>query len=444
MTPATRTPIAASDHFPAREDVAAWEQRGLTQVARGLVGSEILKIAADIRTLQAQGHRICNLTVGDFSPSEFRIPSRLEGAIAKALAEGQTNYPPSDGVLELRQSVRRLYERELGLAYPLESILIAGGARPIIYGTYRAIVDPGEKVLYPTPSWNNNHYTWLSQAEGVELVVGPETNFLPTAELVAPRLAGVRLLCVNTPLNPTGTVMAERDVRALAELVCQENARRKARGERALFVMWDQVYWTLTFGDARHFAPPQLVPESAEWTVFVDGISKSFAATGLRVGWTVAPPAVTARMKDILGHVGAWAPRPEQVATAELLDDQASVREFHGNMIREVRARLDALHDGFQAMRREGLAVDSVAPQGAIYLSARFDLLGRTCGGAELRTNEDIRKLLLDRAGFAVVPFQAFGLKAENGWMRLSVGAVSPQAIAEGLDRVREVLRRVE
>jgi aspartate aminotransferase len=196
--------------------------------------------------------------------------------------------------------------------------------------------------------------------------------------------------------------------------------------------MWDQVYWMLTFGDNRHYSPPQLVPESARWTIFIDGISKAFAATGLRVGWTIAPAHITARMRDILGHVGAWAPRPEQVAVAKFLGMRSEIENFHDEMIRGLRLRLDLLFEGFERMRRDGLPVRAFTPQGAIYLSVQFQLAGRS--------NEEIRKLLLDRAGFGVVAFQAFGLRKDTGWFRLSAGAVSPQEIEEGLRRVRETL----
>ncbi|HET8774630.1 MAG TPA: aminotransferase class I/II-fold pyridoxal phosphate-dependent enzyme, partial [Thermoanaerobaculia bacterium] len=218
-------------------------------------------------------------------------------------------------------------------------------------------------------------------------------------------------------------------------LVVDENGRRAGTGERPLFLLWDQVYWMLTFGEEnRHWTPPQVVPEAAAYTIFVDGISKALAATGLRVGWTVAPPAVTARMRDIIGHVGAWAPKAEQLAVAAFLRQKDEIAAFHATMIRELRLRLDALYDGLMAMQREGLPVSAIAPQGAIYLSVQFDLVDR------FGTNEAIRKFLLERAGFAVVPFQAFGLKREDGWFRLSAGAVSLRDIEEGLARVRAAL----
>lgn len=408
------------------------EDTGLSTLARGLTGSEILKIASEIRALCDKGREICNLTVGDFAPKEFRIPYKLKELIAQALDAGETNYPPSDGTKELRQAVVRFYQDSFALTIPMESTLIACGSRPVIFAAYAAIVDRGDKVIYPTPSWNNNHYTYLSGGQPVEIVVGPDTNFLPTADLLRPHIREARLICINTPLNPTGTVMAREEVERIARLVVEENGRRNARGERPLFLMWDQVYWMLTFGDNKHYAPQQLVPESAQYTIIVDGISKAFAATGLRVGWTVAPPFITARMRDILGHVGAWAPRPEQIAVAKFLGMPQEIESFHEYMIRELRLRLDALYDGIEAMRTDGLPVRAIVPQGAIYLSVQFNLPGRT--------NEEIRRLMLEKAGFAMVPFQAFGLKREDGWFRLSAGAVSPAEIADGLARVRDVL----
>ncbi len=406
----------------------------LSTLARGLTGSEVLKIASEVRALTAGGRSVANFTVGDFSPTEFRIPRLLESLITENLANGQTNYPPSDGTLELRKSVLELFRDELGLIYPLESTLIAGGSRPIIYAAYAAVVDPGDKVIYPTPSWNNNHYTYLTGGVPVELVVGAETNFMPTADMIRPHVRDARLIAICTPLNPTGTVMARSEVEAIATLVVEENARRAETGQRALFLLWDQVYWMLTFGENRHWSPPQVVPESAAYTIFVDGVSKALAATGLRVGWTVAPPAVTARMRDLIGHVGAWAPKAEQLAVASFLKQKDEMASFHATMIRELRLRLDALYGGLMEMREDGLPVNAIAPQGAIYLSAQFDLIDR------FGTNEAIRKFLLDQAGFAVVPFQAFGQKREDGWFRLSAGAVSVRDCKEGLQRVRAAL----
>src|SRR5688572_27561970 len=153
--------------------------RRVSGMAAGLVGSEILRVASEIRALKAQGRSICDLTVGDFDPRQFPIPARLSEGIHQALDRGETNYPPASGLLPLREAVARFYERELGLRYPIESVLIAGGARPVIYCIFRTLCDPGDRVVYPVPSWNSNHYTHLVQGAGVPVVCGPEERFLP-------------------------------------------------------------------------------------------------------------------------------------------------------------------------------------------------------------------------------------------------------------------------
>ncbi len=405
-------------------------QRGLSRMALGLVGSEILKIAAEIRALQAEGQPIVNLTVGDFSASEFRIPNKLEAGIVAALAEGHTNYPPSDGLPELREAVSSFLAREQGIRYPVSCILIAGGARPLLYAAYRAVLDPGDRVVYPVPSWNNNHYVHLAGAVGVPVRCRPENAFLPLPSELVPHLRDARLLVLNSPLNPTGTAFEPEALTAIARAVVDENIRRRTTGERALFLVYDQVYWTLTARGTAHVDPVRLVPEAAPWTILIDGLSKAFAATGLRVGWSCAPPAVSARMRDLLGHVGAWAPKAEQRASALLLADAGAVSDWLGGMRAAVQARLDVLYDGFMALKAEGLPIDAIAPRGAIYLSARVVRPGET--------NEAVRRFLLREAGVAVVPFQAFGYPDDDGWMRLSVGAVSVaqcQAAVAGIGR---------
>src|SRR5712692_5731735 len=408
---------------------------GLCTMARGLIGSEILRIGAEIRAAQARGDKICNLTVGDFSSKEFPIPGALREAVLRALAAGETNYPPSDGVLRLREAVREFYRARLHLDVPLEATVIAGGSRPVIFATYSALVEPGDVVVYPVPSWNNNHYCHLVGARGVPVETGAEDGFLPTAASLKPHLRTARVIALNTPLNPAGTVLEPEELRRITEEVVAENRRRDQAGEKPLYLLYDQVYWMLTFGAARHETPVHAVPEAARYTIFVDGISKAFAATGIRVGWSVGPKAIIAAMKDILGHVGAWAPRAEQVAAAELLRDGAAVDAYLRIHKGGLQARLDALHTGFSRMTAAGLPVRDIPPQGAIYLSVQFALRGRS--------NDEVRRYLLDEAGFAMVPFQAFGLAGENGWFRLSVGAVSVRDVEEAMPRIETALRKV-
>jgi aspartate aminotransferase len=411
-------------------------ERALGRMATSLVGSEILRIAGEVRALQAQGKPVLNLTVGDFAPKQFRIPAELEAAIARALAAGETNYPPSDGVAELRRAVAGFYARSLGLDYPVEGILVAGGARPVIWAAYQAILDPGDTVVYPVPSWNNNHYCHLTGARGVAVATRAENGFLPTAEELAPHLPGATLLALNSPLNPAGSGFGREQLAAIARLVVEEN-RRRGTGAKPLFLLYDQIYWLLADASAPHATPVELEPAVAPYTIFVDGISKAFAATGLRVGWVVAPPYLAERMRDLLGHVGAWAPRPEQVATAEILADPERAGALAAAVRDGVVARLAEIDRGLSALAARGLPVSHLPPAGALYLSVHFDLIER------FGNNRGIRKYLLEEAGFAAVPFHAFGTPDDNGWFRLSVGAVGVDEIAPAIERVGAALARL-
>jgi aspartate aminotransferase len=432
----------AADLAALVREAGAQPERRLSAMANGLLGSDILRIAGEVRALKLAGQRICDLTVGDFSPSHFPIPVRLMSEIHEALTRGETNYPPATGLPELRKAVADLYARELGLPYPVDSVIVTSGTRPGIYATYRTLCDPQDRVVYTVPSWNNNHYTYLVGAAGVPLVCGPEDRFLPSREAVRAELPGARLLCLCSPLNPAGTVISRETLSGICEDVVAENRARETRGARPLYLLYDHVYWTLTFGDARHFTPPALVPEMARFTFFVDGISKAFSATGLRVGWVVGPTDAIAKLASLIGHMGAWAPRPEQAATVALLRDVEGVREFQRSYHPKARARLATLRAAFEAMRSEGLPVDSLEPAGAIYLAARIAPFGkRTPDGRVIETNEQIRRYVLESAQLAIVPFQAFGTHADDGWFRLSVGAVGEAELEAALPRLAAAVR---
>ncbi len=434
----TTTASAALD-FGNQADL----DRSLSAMARRLRGSVILRIAGEVRAMIAAGKPVCNLTVGDFDPKQFPIPVLLRDAVTRALANGETNYPPSEGLLPLRKAIADYVDREQGVRYPIESILVAGGGRPVVYAAYRAVLDPGDTVVYSVPSWNNDYYAEITEATSVAIEATRDNGFQPTLAEIAPHLSTASLLCLCSPGNPTGTMMAAEPLREILEAVVKENAARRDAGRRHLFVFFDQIYGSLAYPPAQNVNPLALVPEAAPYLIALDGISKAFASTGLRVGWVLAAPAVIARIKDLLGHVGAWAPRAEQVGTAEFLANVPAIAAYRTEMHRGIKARLDALFHGFDHLKSEGFAVDCIDPEGAIYLSLRLDLVGRTIDGHPIRSNEDIRQILLERAGLAVVPFQAFGLPGDSGWFRMSVGACSVADIEQAFPRVRALLQLV-
>ncbi len=415
----------------------------VSHMAENLIGSEIIKLAGEIRELMAKGEKIYNYTIGDFDPKIFPIPAELKQAIVEAYMNDETNYPPADGIADLRKVVAQSVMRQQHLEYAADEVLIAGGARPIIYAIFQAVVDPGDKVVFPVPSWNNNHYTHLSQATQVFVEAKPENNFLPTADELRPHLADATLLALCSPLNPTGTVFSKEQLEAICDLVVEENKRR-GPGEKPLYLMYDQIYAVLCHGDAKHYDPVSLRPELRPFTIFVDGISKSLAATGVRVGWAFGPRKVIDKMKSILGHVGAWAPKAEQVATAKYLANTAAVDAFLTSFKSEVVQRLDGFYQGVQQLKSEGFPVDAIAPMAAIYLTVKFDLKGKTTSeGTLIESTTQITQYLLNEAKLAVVPFSAFGASKESMWYRLSIGTVTMADLRESIESLRVALAKL-
>lgn len=412
-------------------------ERSLSDMAAGMSPSKILVIAYAVRDAIESGAPVANFTVGDFAPTEFQVPAALKAQIVEAVEADQTNYPPAFGIPELRSAIRGHYQRALGLDYPEDCIVVASGARPALYAAYRCLVSPGETVLTPAPSWNNDNFCHLVGAKHAVVPSRVEDAFMPTAERLAPAIRDARLLILNSPMNPAGTMIRPAQMKAICQLVLDENKRRDAAGERSLYLVYDQVYRMLTFGDIEHVTPVGVMPEMARYTLFCDAISKCFAATGLRVGWAIAPPFIANRFKALMTHVGAWAPRPEQHATAALLGDDAAIASYLGDFRGALQARLDRLYGAFETWRAEGLPVQAIAPEGAIYLSVRFDLEGRP----GLPDEDAVRRWLLEEAGCAVIPFSAFGDHHNTGWFRFSVGAVGLDEIDDCLGRLYPALK---
>jgi aspartate aminotransferase len=345
---------------------------------------------------------------------------------------------------ELREAVASYIERRQGLKYSANEVLIAGGARPLIYAAYQALVDPKDKVVFPVPSWNNNHYSHLSGANAELIMTGPETHFMPKAEQLTTALKDARLLALCSPLNPTGTVFSKEQLLGICELVLKINQERLQQGEKPLYLLFDQIYWQLTLGETNHFDPVSLMPELRPYTVYIDGLSKAFAATGVRVGWAMGPEKIMSKMKSILGHVGAWSPKAEQLATAEFLGMDDAVDDYLTNIKSRVSQRLNDFYEGFQALKSEGHQVDAIAPQAAIYLTAQLNLIGkRTEDGQVLENTAEVTDYVLREAGLAIVPFYAFGAERSSTWFRISVGTAKDNDAHAVTARLRTALEKL-
>ncbi|EFK34515.1 Aspartate aminotransferase [Chryseobacterium gleum] len=415
----------------------------VSKLAANLIGSEIVKIGNEVNDLKAKGAEIANLTIGDLNSNIYPIPALLKEEIQKAYQNNLTNYPPANGLLSLRKEVSKDLKQRWNLDYSPEDILITAGSRPLIYAVYKTIVDEGDKVVYPTPSWNNNHYAYLTSANAVEVKTRPETNFLPTADDLRPHLEGAVLLALCSPLNPTGTMFTKEQLSEICELVIAENNKRGA-DEKPLYLMYDQIYSCLTFG-AQHVDPVSLFPEMKDYTIYIDGISKCLAATGVRVGWGFGPSHILDKMKALLTHVGAWAPKPEQEATAKFYENPENVNTFVNDFKAKLEESLKVLHNGVQDLKAKGLSVDSIEPMGALYLTIKLDYIGKTKpDGTVIGNSSDLVFYLINEAGVALVPFSAFGEEKSEPWFRASVGGLAVDEIKVMLPKLENALNNLK
>jgi aspartate aminotransferase len=415
----------------------------LSHLSETLIGSEIVKLGGEIREKIRQGERIYNFTIGDFDPAIFPIPKELEDAIVEAYRKHFTNYPAADGNLDLREAIQSFMKDDEGLDYNLDEIMVASGGRPLIYTVFRAICDKGDKVIYAVPSWNNNHYTHFIEGEHIVIEAGAVNNFMPTAADILPYIKDATLISLCSPQNPTGTTFRKEELEAICDMVIEENKRRTVN-EKKLYVMYDQMYRHLTYGTIQHYNPVSLRPQMKAYTIFIDAISKVFAATGVRVGWGMGPAAVIGKMKNILTHIGAWAPMAEQKAVAHFLGERESIKQYLAHFKLEIEERLLRIYDGFIQLKNDGFTIDAIAPEAAIYLTIKFDLVGKkTVDGNELKTQADVTAYLLNVASLAVVPFYAFGADKSSPWYRLSVGTCKKEEIEEMIGKLREALKKL-
>ncbi len=410
--------------YPRGAEAQAAARAFLADHSLGIDTPAILRIAWEVRNLAASGADVFDLTLGDFDSARFPPPAALVEGVGRHLAAGRTNYPPADGIPALRRAIASFYQRRLGVGFPEESILVGAGARPLLYSFYGSTLAAGDLLVYSAPSWNNEYYAYLNRARTAVLDGRPEADFLPTLADVEPHLAEARVLHLNSPLNPTGTVMAPAELAAICEAVVAENRRRASAGGKALILLFDMVYWLLAYGGREFRHPVGLVPEIAPYLVTVDAVSKWMAATGLRVGWAVVPPHAQPKIKALGSHMGAWAPHAEQHAVAEVLDDDERFDEYLAALRGGLETRLMTVWRAIDALRGEGFDVEAIRPQGAFYLSVRLDLVGRrTPGGKVLEDSEQVREYLLRNGRVGLIPFSAFGSRAE-GWYRVSVAGL--------------------
>ncbi|MBN1633237.1 MAG: aminotransferase class I/II-fold pyridoxal phosphate-dependent enzyme [Ignavibacteria bacterium] len=421
------------------------EYRFVSDMVDTLTDSDIRKIAGLIGKKIQAGEKIFNLTIGDFNPKVFPVPEEFKEEVYKAYKDNQTNYPPIVGEPILRKVLSKFIKERENLDYTPDEFLIAGGGRPLIFTYFQACVNAGETVIFPVPSWNNNYYAHIVRSNIITLETRPEVDFMPLADMLKPHIKDAAVVSMCSPLNPTGTVLQEDNLKNICNLILEENARRKKSGIKPVYLIYDQIYWLLTYGDTKHFNPVKINPEMRKYTLFVDGMSKAFAGTGIRVGWGFGDDEVITKMKSIFSHMGAFPPKPEQIAASKYLSNDGWVDAYLKNFKKEVTARLGGFYKGFMMLKNKGYRVNAIAPQAAIYLTVQIDLLGMVKpDGKKIEKTEDITGYILDDAKVGLVPFSAFGSLENPTWYRLSVGTCTMEDVDKVIENLEVSLAKLK
>lgn len=381
--------------------------------------SATAEVFARVAELRRAGVDLCVLSLGE---SDFAPPAHVLLATADALQAGHTRYTLVPGTLALREAIAARSAQRRGVAHTPDEIVVGAGAKHILFNLAQALYDEGDRVLVPSPTWvSYAQHAELCGATPVDLPTGPEDDYaLDPDTLRAALSAGARAVVLCSPGNPTGAVYSEARLQALAEVLRAHDC----------YVILDEIYGELTHDDAPQRSLLTLAPDLRERVVVIDGVSKTYAMTGFRVGWGLCPRdiavALTTVQSQATTSITAFA---QEGARAALQGDQACVAE----MRQRYRARRDRLLAGLRGLPE----LRFTTPRGAFYVFVDVrGLLGRRWAGGVLESDLDVARWWLESARVAVVPGTAF---AGPGFVRLSY-AVSEQTIDTGVARIGEAI----
>jgi|LakMenE01Jun11ns_1017448.scaffolds.fasta_scaffold9950994_4 aspartate aminotransferase len=411
----------------------------LSNYGENIIGSEILKISGKIKS---KTEKVYNYTIGDFDSQLYNIPKKLNDYIQWNFNISNTNYPTPVGELSLREGVSLHLKRKHFINYSPNQILIGAGVRPLIYTIFKTIINKGDDIIIPVPSWNNNHYTFLHDGMPIVIECSPENDFFPTAEQIKDNVKNAKMICLCSPQNPTGKIIKPDVLKDICQIIVDENKRRLETQNiyKPLYLFFDQIYSDLSRIETHH--PIKLVPEIKDYLVCVDGISKSLAATGVRVGWMFGPEHLIKKAGEIFSHIGAWANKPEQIAVSEYLSTNVDDPYFGIDTFLSARNNTfgqicDGICDVLQDMKSTGYKVDFKKPDGAIYISVYLGYINK------FNDLEQMLDFLIDDCKVGLVPFEYFGSTHNKGWFRLSIGTIKLKDLSEHQEVIKNMIKKL-
>ena len=381
--------------------------------------SATLKVDAKAKALQAEGRPVISYAAGE---PDFPTPQNIVDAASRAVLDPKNyRYTPAAGLPELREAIAAKTARDSGWAVEASQVIVTNGGKQAVYQSFATLIDPGDEVLLPTPYWTTYpEAVKLAGGVPVDVFAGVDQNYLVTVEqLEAARTDRTKVLLFVSPSNPTGAVYSPEQTRAIGEWAL----------EHGLWVISDEIYQNLVYDGVRAISIVEAVPALADRTILVNGVAKSYAMTGWRLGWMVGPADAIKAAANLQSHLSSNVSNISQRAAIEALNGP--------------QEQVEVMRQSFERRRNVIVAelnkIDGVVcptPEGAFYVYPDVSgLLGREWGGVTPTTSLELADLILDQAEVAVVPGEAFG---PSGYLRLSY-ALGDEPLLEGIQRLQKL-----
>ncbi len=390
----------------------------------GITESATLAVDAKAKALKAEGRPVIGFGAGE---PDFATPQPIVEAAAAACADPRNHrYSPASGLPELREAIAAKTARDTGYRVEASQVLVTNGGKQAVYETFQTLLDPGDEVLLPAPYWTT-YPEAIKLADGTPVVVGADESAgyrVTVEQLEAARTPRTKVLLFNSPSNPTGAVYPPAEIERIGRWAV----------EHGIWVVTDEIYEHLVYGSAENASMPALVPELADTCVVLNGVAKTYAMTGWRVGWMIGPGDVIKAAANLQSHLSSNVTNVAQRAALEAVSGPLDV-------VTEMRTAFDRRRRTIVQMLSEIPGVQCPEPEGAFYAYPSVkDLLGRSIRGQRPATSVELAELVLEQAEVAVVPGEAFGTP---GYFRMSY-ALGDEDLAAGVRRMGDLLREAE
>ncbi len=392
----------------------------LSKLAQNVQASTTLAIDALAKQMKADGIDVVGFGAGE---PDFNTPEHIKQAAIDAIHDDFTKYTPSSGILPLKEAVCKRMEEDCGLHYEPSQVVVASGAKHNVYIALRAMIDPGDEVILPAPYWVS--YLEMIKMVGAQPVVvtaAEAANFKMTAEQLEAAITGkTKCMILNNPSNPTGMVYSREELEAIAA-VCVKHG---------IYVIADEIYYGLLYDGVQFTSFPSLSDEVKDLTILINGVSKSYAMTGWRVGFACANNTIAKVMSNFLSHsTGAPSSISQKAAVAALDGPQGEVE----TMRQAFEKRRNYIVDRINAID----GVSCIKPEGAFYVMMSIEkLIGRTLHGQLIENSDDFCSAFLQHGLVATVPGSGFGAPNYVRWSY----ATSMENIRKGMDRLEDFLK---